>query len=330
MNRKVVVYIVFKTLKSAGTRIAFEHADRLRKKGYETRIVSVFGKEPSWYKLDTPVYSVFSLFLMRDIHILVSTFWPLSYMMPFIKAYRKYIFLQGWEADFYKNKLMQHLVKYSIRMPYQKIVVSRYLKQKVSELMPGAKVHHINYLEIDRYIFKKRTTYKVNKNPQILSVISWYNKAKGPDLLVKAIKNIKKKYPHFKCTLISLENYPIEDIFDNFVSNPSQKIISKAYREADIFLVTSRSEGYFIPGLEAMASGCPMISTDCGGIHEYAVHKKNAIVIKSIDSLWRTSILDTIVSNKAIRNKIIKNGYETVRQYKWSRIIRSLEEIYFQ
>jgi glycosyltransferase involved in cell wall biosynthesis len=44
------------------------------------------------------------------------------------------------------------------------------------------------------------------------------------------------------------------------------------YRSIDLFAIPSHQEGFAIVGAEAMAAGCPVLSTRCGGPEEYVIH----------------------------------------------------------
>lgn len=92
--------------------------------------------------------------------------------------------------------------------------------------------------------------------------------------------------------------------------------------------MTSRCEGFLLPGLEAMACGCLVVTTDCGGIKEYAIHKKNAVILENIDQLWKRDEINNLIHNKRLINKLITNGYKTVRMYHWDKILLDLESIY--
>lgn len=47
----------------------------------------------------------------------------------------------------------------------------------------------------------------------------------------------------------------------------------------DCFVSAHRGEGWGIPQMEAMLMGKPIISTNCGGIHEYLTDKKDALLV---------------------------------------------------
>ena len=52
------------------------------------------------------------------------------------------------------------------------------------------------------------------------------------------------------------------------VSNPSQQDLRRLYRAASLFVFPSHYEGFGWPPLEAMAAGCPVVSSDCGSLSE--------------------------------------------------------------
>jgi glycosyltransferase involved in cell wall biosynthesis len=55
--------------------------------------------------------------------------------------------------------------------------------------------------------------------------------------------------------------------------------VPKDYRNADIFITTSRSDGTPVSILEAMASGLPCIATSVGGIPEWIDDQKSGLLI---------------------------------------------------
>ena len=51
------------------------------------------------------------------------------------------------------------------------------------------------------------------------------------------------------------------------------------YRSLDLFVIPSHQEGLGIAGLEAMAAGCPVVSTRCGGPEEYIADGGNGRLV---------------------------------------------------
>lgn len=55
--------------------------------------------------------------------------------------------------------------------------------------------------------------------------------------------------------------------------------VYRFHKTFDCFVSAHRGEGWGVPQMEAMLLGKPIISTNCGGIHEYLEHGVNALLI---------------------------------------------------
>lgn len=337
-KRKSIAYIVLNTKETTGTKLAFEHAKKFKEKGYDARIYTIFGGKPKWSSLQIPVKNIIHSFIDSVPDIVVATFWPTSYLVAFlIRGKEKFYFIQDWEENFYINPLFKFFARITYTFPIKKITISRYLQKKIQKYDKSKlQVYWIRYSTLNNAFFeeprnrnKKYPYSKNNEKIKILSVMSWYNIHKGPDLLAQVIERIKKKYPNYHFTLISREKKVYSPVFDKFISNPKLSDIVKVYKESDILLATSRSEGFFIPGLEAMASGCLFITTNSYGILDYAKHNENSVILDKIENLWEKDIIEKTLGNKKLVKKLVSNGYKTAEKYNSKYLIRDIERIYF-
>ena len=57
--------------------------------------------------------------------------------------------------------------------------------------------------------------------------------------------------------------------FVEYVENPDDEALRDLYAAAAVLLFPSRYEGYGLPPLEAMAGGCPVVSTRVGAVPEF-------------------------------------------------------------
>jgi glycosyltransferase involved in cell wall biosynthesis len=92
-------------------------------------------------------------------------------------------------------------------------------------------------------------------------------------------------------------------------------------------LATSRTEGFFIPGLEAMASGCLFVTTNNRGVLDYAKNNRNSIIVSSPDEIWTKDIIENLIENPLKINYLIKEGYKTANKYSVENIVDELEEL---
>jgi len=105
--------------------------------------------------------------------------------------------------------------------------------------------------------------------------------------------------------------------------------VPQDYRNADIFVTTSRSDGTPVSILEAMASGLPCIATNVGGIPEWIEDKKTGLLISpgSPESVAK-SIL-TLAGNPAFCAQLGIAARKTiVERGQWNPLMAQAEKDY--
>src|SRR5690606_8375069 len=73
---------------------------------------------------------------------------------------------------------------------------------------------------------------------------------------------------------------------------------------ADIFVLSSHSEGIANAVLEAMACGLPVVTTDCGGMREVITNGVDGFVVPVRDPQAMADALETLMMNKTLRTTI--------------------------
>jgi len=128
---------------------------------------------------------------------------------------------------------------------------------------------------------------------------------KHQSLLLHAFAVIARNHPHVRLFLVGdgPERADLEKLADDLGIMPivrfsgSQKNVERWYNAADLFVLTSRIEGFGLVLAEAMACGCPAIATDVGGCAE---------VVGDVGTLVPPDSVDTLV--EAIRRHISLNA----------------------
>src|SRR6185295_5294662 len=88
------------------------------------------------------------------------------------------------------------------------------------------------------------------------------------------------------------------------------------YREYDIFVLpTLPGEGIPRVLLEAMAAGLPVVTTAVAGIPSLIDHERNGLLVETPTAVALTSAIDRIMSDEALRRRLIANGYDTARAH---------------
>ena len=81
----------------------------------------------------------------------------------------------------------------------------------------------------------------------------------------------------------------------------------------DVFVVPSHQEGLCIAALEAMACGCPVVSTRCGGPEEFVIDGETGYLVDSAPGQMAAAIRTTI-NNPNERDRMGSNARQLVKE----------------
>lgn len=89
--------------------------------------------------------------------------------------------------------------------------------------------------------------------------------------------------------------------------------------DAAIFVSPTLYEGFGLANLEAMASGCAVVSTDTWGVKDYVVDGSNGLLVppKSPKEVGRA--VSRLLSKNEVRTRIAQSGGETATKYPMDR-----------
>jgi glycosyltransferase involved in cell wall biosynthesis len=84
---------------------------------------------------------------------------------------------------------------------------------------------------------------------------------------------------------------------------------------------TGDTEGLGIPLLEAMANGTVAIGSRIGGILSIIEHEQNGLLVEAENPEDLANAIERVGRDKALREKLIRGGYSTIRsRYDWGNI----------
>src|SRR5206468_6433357 len=92
--------------------------------------------------------------------------------------------------------------------------------------------------------------------------------------------------------------------------NLDQQALGREYESSQVFAVGSWFEGFCQPGLEALACGTPLVTTDNGGCREYAVDGETALVVPPRDAPQMAAAIRRLLDDKALAARLIANGLD--------------------
>jgi phosphatidylinositol alpha-1,6-mannosyltransferase len=166
--------------------------------------------------------------------------------------------------------------------------------------------------------------------------VSRFDKRKGIDFSLLALKNIQAIYPNFKYIIagngdeeknlkkttktLNLENNVI------FLKNISFELKNALLKNSNIFLMPARIEGTSVEGfgisyIEAASYGIPSIAGKDGGASDAVQHNKTGLLCNGHDHSEIYDTLKNIIQNKKYLG-LGKNAKEFSKQFYWKEIIK--------
>jgi glycosyltransferase involved in cell wall biosynthesis/GT2 family glycosyltransferase len=119
---------------------------------------------------------------------------------------------------------------------------------------------------------------------------------------------------------LPLETYAGKDL--------SQDRMAAEYSAAEVFVVGSRFEGFGQPGLEALACGTPLVTTDNGGSREYAVDGETALVVPTSDPAAMAEAIRRLQVDRSLAQRLTANGLRLVAErFDWEARTDDLETV---
>jgi len=201
------------------------------------------------------------------------------------------------------------------------------------------------YLGVDNQFRKQRDKkvlsllrekYNINK-PFIFYTGVWRNH-KNLAGLIRAYHILKNKYK-LNCNLVfggkeDLHYQEARKLWENLklekdivrVGFIDQKELPIFYNSAEVFVIPSFYEGFGLVGLEAMACGTPVVSSNKASLPE--ILGDCALYFDPENPEEMAEKINMVLSNKVLRNELAKKGLEQAKEYNWKKMARETLEVY--
>jgi glycosyltransferase involved in cell wall biosynthesis len=196
----------------------------------------------------------------------------------------------------------------------------------------------IVYNGIDISNYKPATAVKPSDKFIITPGASRITARKGLNYLLEAVAQLIPKYPQVYLKVMgdgnereSLEaqakNLGIEKNIEFLGRIPREKTAAY-YQEASVFVLPSLNEGMSNAMLEALATGLPLIATDCGGSKELITEGANGFIIKMRDSADIAAKLEKLINDKDLCQRLGHKSREVAENMSWEKVAKSYYAIY--
>ncbi len=113
--------------------------------------------------------------------------------------------------------------------------------------------------------------------------------------------------------------------FTDFISDGSLRWL---YEHCAAYVFPSLSEGFGLPGLEAMAHGAPVVSSDATCLPE--IYGDAAHYFDPTDVTAMAAAIGDVIDSPKLRAKLIANGKARVKTFSWKRMAEQTLDVYVQ
>ncbi len=202
-----------------------------------------------------------------------------------------------------------------------KIVVASYLEEVIKQIC-DQKVYAVISDGIDTTEF-----YPSVPESQKNGVGTIYGQGyhKDPETVLKVLENLRTSRPETPQRVFSLNRKPKDIPREIFHRLPPLEKIREIYSRSLVWFLGSYSEGFGLPVLEAMACGCAVVSTSCGGPQDIIKDGENGFLVKVGDVKQIVNRVKELLDDGELRQRFVRNSKETLKKFSWESSIDQLE-----
>ena len=227
-----------------------------------------------------------------------------------------------------QNMQVDHVVTVS---QWSKRDITRHLhlpQDHVSVVSPGVDRIHFRPLDAEKRVRSKK--------PYVLSVAG-SDPTKNVETLVEAFAKLptqireshnlvlagdlrKVSEVHARVRQLNLQS---QTVFPGIVAEDQ---LVALYQNAAVFVFPSRYEGFGLPVLEAMACGCPVISSNAASLPE--VFGDAALSADPTDAAAFANHMVRVLTDIGFREELSRNGLTRASQFSWEHTAREMVKVY--
>ena len=149
---------------------------------------------------------------------------------------------------------------------------------------------------------------------------------KDPETVLGVLEALKRSCPEIPQRVFSAHRKPKNIPREIYHRLPSPEKVREIYSRSLVWFLGSYSEGFGLPVLEAMACGCAVVSTSCGGPQDIIKNGENGFLVNVGDVEQIVNRIKMLLDDEELRLRCVKNSKETLRKFSWESSIDKLEE----
>jgi glycosyltransferase involved in cell wall biosynthesis len=155
---------------------------------------------------------------------------------------------------------------------------------------------------------------------------------KNIPVLLDAFASIRER-TKTELVVVGTPEYGARDVMERlgepgvrYLARVDDEELSALYQDAMALVYPSRYEGFGLPLLEAMAAGCPVITTTGGALPEVVGDAGLLVEPGSVAAL--AGAMECVADDPDLRSKLARMGLARAREFTWERTAARTIEVY--
>lgn len=190
-----------------------------------------------------------------------------------------------------------------------------------------------SFVETKRHQGNFRAEWNIPEDVPLIGIIGRLLPVKNHRLFLDAATQINKILPDARFVIIgdgeerdSLEGYTQElALSERVIFTGWQQQMEAIYSDLDVLVNSSLNEGTPVPIIEALATGCPVVATDVGGVSDLLDAGNSGALVPSDD---RDALSQAILDTLGNPPDMTKSQETMLRRYEITRLAQDLDSLY--
>lgn len=202
------------------------------------------------------------------------------------------------------------------------------------DLIPGVGVDISSFSNIQVNRKEMRATIGVEEDSFLIISIGELSKRKNHAVVIEAMSKLANKKVEYLIAGIGPHRKELENLTKKF--NIENQVHFLGYRSdikeilkiVDISIFPSFREGLMVAGIESLASGVPLISSNRKGIRDYTIEGYNGFLFEPNDVDKLRYLIEYAVNNQKELLELSKNAIESSKVYDIEKVNNTMKKIY--
>ncbi len=204
-----------------------------------------------------------------------------------------------------------------------KVAISSYLGEAV-EKHCGQRIIAVvpNGIDTDEYY-----PSMADKQRDGIGTIFGISYHKDPETVLGVLKKLRNLCPETPHRVFGAAKRPKQISSRNYWRLPTLEKAREIYSRSLVWFLGSYSEGFGVPILEAMACGCAVVATDCGGPRDIIVDGENGFLVELGNVEQIVNKIDLLLEDSSLRQRFVEKSAITVANFSWDSSVNKLEQV---